>query len=705
MSRHLHVLVAAAVALSCARAERHPTAPPGTPVVLITIDTLRADHLPAYGYRAVATPHIDALVRESVLFEDAYTPCPLTLPAHASLLTGLLPPRHGVRNNLGYTLAPGTPTLQALLGGSGHATGAAVSAYVMRGDTGLRHGFDFYDEVEASTVSTDSAGRVQRAGRATAERLLAFARGAGGRPLFLFLHLYEPHLPYDPPEPFRSAARHPYDGEIAAADDVVGAFLAQLRALDLYERALVVLTSDHGEGLGDHGEADHGILLYREALHVPMIVKLPGGQGAGRRVAGPVGLIDVLPTVGSLLGLPLPADLQGRSLFAGAGERSLYAETYYPRIHLGWSELYSLVGGGHHLIAGAREELFDLARDRAERDDLVDARPGVAAALRRELDSLRVGFTAPAPADPEAVERLRALGYLGQAAPAPASDRARSDPRDQLPVLRELRRGFGLAAAGRDEEAIPVFRALVARNEGLFDAQFGLAESLARAGRVDEADAAFASAQELWPTPSGEIALARARLAAQRGRFDEAERHARAAAEVSPGAAQAIIARAALERDELPAAESAARQALAAAVPDPGARLVLAEVHLRRHQAALALEVLEAARKGADAEVPVRDRAFLRGDALARLDRLAEAEAAFEEEIRLFPENTQAYARLAVVWGLRGRTVREVHGLLETMHARNPGAESAALAASTLASMGDRRGARSWGRRAGAGSR
>ncbi len=638
-------LLAALSFAACHRTPRPPTLAAGTPVVLITIDTLRADHLPAYGYRGVATPHLDALAAEGVLFESAWTPCPLTLPAHASLLTGRLPEAHGVRNNLGYVLPPGThPTLTGLLRARGYATGAAVSAYVLRGDTGLREGFDFYDEVPAATVATDSAGRVQRAGAETVARLLGFVRRTPSRPLFLFLHLYEPHLPYAPPEPYRSAAAHPYDGEIAAADAAVGTFVAALKADGIYDRALVVLTSDHGEGLGDHGEADHGILLYREALHVPLIVKLPAGEGGGRRVAAPVGLIDVLPTVASALDLETPADLPGRSLFDTAPGRRFYAETFYPRIHLGWSELHSVVDGRYHLIAGGREELFDLREDRAERHDVLVREAAAADSLRQELRRHQAALAPPRESSDEAAERLRALGYLSGTAPEAAG--ARPDPRDELPLLQALRAAFGLAAAGRDGEAAAAFRDLLSRNDRLFDAQFGLAESLARLGRHDEADAAFARAQELWPSPSHEIAVARARVAVDR-------------------------AAAALARNDAPAALRG---------------LDAARARLRDRSAA-----------------SVRDLELLRGDALGRLNRLREAQAAFEEEIRLFPDNAPAYARLAVIWGLRGRTVREVHGLLDTMHARSPGPETAVLAARTLESMGDRQGAGAWRQRAGRG--
>jgi arylsulfatase A-like enzyme len=697
----LLLLAAAAVASSgaCRRAGGHPSAPGGTPVVLISIDTLRADHLPAYGYRGVATPHIDALARRGVVFENAYTTCPLTLPAHASLLTGRVPPAHGVRNNLGYTLKPGLATLQGALRARGYATGAAVSAYVMRGGTGLREGFDFYDDVPVTGPATESAGRVQRPGAETAARLLEFARSAGPRPLFLFLHLYEPHLPYEPPPAFRSAAAHPYDGEIAAADAVVGDFLAALQSAGLADRALVVLTSDHGEGLGDHGEADHGILLYREALHVPLIVTLPKDARAGERVSAPVGLIDVLPTLGQVLGLDLPNDLPGRSVFAASPERRLYAETYYPRIHLGWSELRSLVDARHHFISGVRDEMFDLLRDPMEKADLARAQPQAAAAARAELGRWDTGFAAPAQTDPEAMERLRALGYLGQAAPDAAAPGPRPDPRDELPHLQELRRAFGLAGSGRDEEAVAAFRTVLARNPRLFDAQFALAESLARLGRSAEADAAFVRAQELWPAPSGEIALARARLALEDGREDDAARQAEGAVATSPAAAHAILARVALARDDLARAETHARQALAGPGTDVGAVLVLAEVHLRRDDAASALRLLEETARSEAPGAPSRDVAFLRGDALARLNRLAEAEEAFQQEIRAFPDNAQAYARLAVVWGMRGRTVREVRELLETMYARRPVPDTAALASRTLESMGDPAGAAAWRRR------
>ncbi|HXO42965.1 MAG TPA: sulfatase, partial [Thermoanaerobaculia bacterium] len=350
----------------------------GAPIVLISIDTLRSDHLPAYGYRRVETPAIDALRRDAVLFTRAYSHVPLTLPSHCSILSGRLPGDHGVRDNVGYHFdAAAWASLPLVLKQAGYATGGAVSAYVLRGETGISGGFDYWDSEVAMQLSAGLA-QSRRAGKETARLALAWLRGLRGlrgvahRPLFLFLHLYEPHSPYTPPEPFASRYKDsPYDGEIANADSVVGDVLAELKRLGIYERAIVVLLSDHGEGLGEHGEAEHGMLLYRTTLQVPLLLKLPGSRLGGTSVAAPAALVDVYPTLVSLVGLQPPAGLPGRSLLAPrlaaeGGEREIYAETEYPRLHFGWSELSSLIHGRFHYIHGPDPELYDLDADPAE---------------------------------------------------------------------------------------------------------------------------------------------------------------------------------------------------------------------------------------------------------------------------------------------------------------------------------------------------
>src|SRR6185436_11184295 len=291
-------LLAALLLAACAP---HPaeTRFAGAPVILISVDTLRADHLPAYGYRGVATPNIDALRHDAILFRRAWSHVPLTLPSHASILTGLLPTEHQVRNNIGFRLRGDVETLPAALRRAGYATGGAVSSYVLRRATGIAASFDFYDDDIAAEVE-------QRSGARTVAAALPWIERNAARPFFFFLHLYEPHAPYAPPEPFRSRYRNPYDGEIAAADAALGTFLAGLKKSGVYDRAIIVFLSDHGEGLGDHGEEEHGIFLYREALQVPLLLKLPRAQRGGTAIDGDAALVDVAPTLAALTGARLP---------------------------------------------------------------------------------------------------------------------------------------------------------------------------------------------------------------------------------------------------------------------------------------------------------------------------------------------------------------------------------------------------------------
>src|SRR5262249_11133911 len=337
------------VLLLGAGCRRDRLAAPGAPVVLISIDTLRADHLPAYGYTHVETPNLDALRKDSVLFENAYAHVPLTLPSHVSIFTGLLPPQNGVRDNLGYALGPGPATIASTLKAAGYATGGAVSSVVLSHATGVSRGFDFWEDNVEPTKVNQSLSRVQRGGDETESLLASWISSHDGGRFFAFLHLFEPHSPYEPPEPFRSRYALPYDGEIARADEIVGRLVALLRGRKLYDRALVVFLSDHGEGLNDQGEDEHGVLLYREEIHVPLFVKFPGSRRAGETVRSPVALTDVFPTIAEVAGVAPPPGLAGRSLLAALGPgkatgtteaaRRIYSETLYPRLHLGWSDL------------------------------------------------------------------------------------------------------------------------------------------------------------------------------------------------------------------------------------------------------------------------------------------------------------------------------------------------------------------------------
>jgi len=665
-------------------------------VVLISIDTLRSDHLPAYGYRptdgpALLTPAIDALAADGTLFERAFSHYPLTLPSHASIFSGLLPPRHGVRDNSGYRLGAGVPHLARDLSAAGYATGGAVSAFVLRGETGLGDGFDLYDD-DVPLDPRRGLGGQQRPGADTLDAVLPWLRraAAGERPFFLFLHLYEPHSPYAPPPPFAGRYASPYDGEIAAADAVVGRLVGELRRLGVYRRALVILLSDHGEGLGDHGEAEHGVLLYREALQVPLIVKLPDDRGAGRRVRAAVPLTDVYPTVADLAGLPGGDAAAGRSLADPDALRpqAIYAETFYPRLHFGWSELASLIDGGLHYVHGPRPQLFDLTADAAERHDVLAARRRDFAALRQRTRALLTPLAPPAAEDADTARRLAALGYLGGAVDR---DGPRPDPRARLPVLADLQEGMRLAAADRFAEAADRLAAVTAAEPEMVDAWETLARARRGLGELEPALAAYRRALALSPA-APQLALGTAAVLLDLDRPQEAAAHARLALAQLPAEAHEALARAALAQGDTRAAAEHAAACAEAAPGGVGVLLLAAEVQEAEGDLDGALRAVDEAAAAAADGPPVLDLERLRGHLLARQGHAEAAAAAFEREIAAFPAEPRAYDELALLRALEGRPAAAVATLRRLLAAAET-PRSYAAAVRTLRVLGDPGGA------------
>jgi tetratricopeptide (TPR) repeat protein len=687
----------------------------GAPVILISIDTLRSDHLPAYGYGKVETPALDALARDSVLFERAYSHVPLTLPSHASILSGRLPGEHGVRDNIGYRFdARRFPDLPVLLHQAGYATGGAVSAFVLRGETGISAGFDYYDS-QVDVQLSGAIGQSQRAGRITEGLLSAWLqRAAGGaKPVFAFLHLYEPHSPYTPPEPFASRYRDaPYDGEIATADSIVGDFLGELRRLGIYDRALVVLLSDHGEGLGDHGEREHGLLLYREALQVPLLVKLPGSAQRGRRVAAPAELVDVLPTVLAAVGLPVPAGLPGRSLLGGAGAdgavgangsdsaglpaREIYAETEYPRLHFGWSELSSLIRDRYHYIHGPDPELYDLAADPGERRSVLLAERPVFVALRQDVLGFQRQLAAPAAADQETRQRLASLGYATGTV-AVGRNEILPDPKKQIPLMRDLSHAMELFAAQRWAEAAPAFRAALRQNPRMVDAWEHLGHALEKLGQLSDSLAAYQEALKL-SAGAGQVAVAAGYVLLEMGRYDDAAAHAELARREDPQLADALLGAIALARHQPEAAERAARSALDAGRGgtsgggiNVGPLVVLAQARIREGKLDDALALLDQASAELARRAPGQSYpglSYARGDVLARMGRNALAEQAFQREIAEHPTEPQAYASLAMLFASEDRTPQALSTIQRLVLAnRSPGGYG--LAVRTLRILGD----------------
>lgn len=643
------LLLGLLAALGCGR-DGGPEVPTGRSIVLVSIDTLRSDRLPAYGYDTVETPAIDALRADGILYERAYSPAPLTLPAHASLLTGLLPPDHGVRDNAGYRLEDDAgATVAELLAERGYATGAAVSSFVLRRETGMARGFDLYDD-RLDEAPEATLSQIQRPGALTLEPALAWLRerarsGGSEEPFFLFFHIYEPHTPYEPPEPFASRYPSPYDAEVAASDRIVGDLFQALRDLGLYRDATVVLLSDHGEGLGDHGEEEHGVLLYRESLQVPLIVKLPGSARAGERVAAPVQLTDVTATLLELGGVPVPGTVAGTSLlgFPGAVEadrRALYAETFHPRLRFGWSGLTSVVQGRYHYIEteGADRELYDLVADPGERRNLAREERRAYAALRDALAGFDTALQPPFQEASETRESLAALGYLGGG--TGAAEGPPVDPKERLADLEALRRGVDLLQAGGTGEALPLLRRSTEAIPRSIDAWQFLGLALQRTGRPEEAYDAYQRAFEL-SNGSPLLAEPLADLALRLGRLEDGLSYLRLAIEHEPGALRLRLAQARAllldgRRDE---ALEAARRASAMTPDHPDALYLLGAVQMARGEAEEAEASFRRALEVApDHPATLNDLAVL----LASQGRRAEARKLLERLVEAQPENRGA---------------------------------------------------------------
>jgi arylsulfatase A-like enzyme len=678
---------------SCSRDHALPTFP-DAPVILISIDTLRADRLPLYGYTKIQSPFLDRFAKDAWLFENAYSPCPMTLPAHTTILTGMLPPEHGVRNNAGFAFDGQTlSSIPRLLKQHGYATGAAVSSYILRFETGLGVLFDSYEDTISTTLGGETA-RNQRSGDKTAAIAASWIEKKASQPFFFLFHIYEPHTPYAPPEPFRSRYGATYDGEVAASDAIVGAFLDSLKKFGVYDRAIVFVLSDHGEGLGDHGEEQHGILLYREAIHVPLLVKLPGNSGAGGRVAAPVQLSDIFPTVTALLGLPAPTGVSGTSLFApraeGAAGRLIFGETLYPRLQLGWSDLRSAVNQRYHYIQGPRPELYDLMADPGEKNDLVRSETATAADLARALHRYPQGNEKPASMDQESMRRLASLGYIGTLRDR-STGKNLPNPADNVKYIRRMEEASRLAAIKAYPQAIEVLRQNLRENPDMFDAWVTLGSLFNEIGNDDEAAAAYRQALDRSPVFLPDLSAELGFIEVRRHRYDEAEQLARKSLSGVPSKARELLAGIALARGDLAAAEGEAEAAAASRNPQPSAILVMAEVKLRAGKPAEALRAVEQAQAAAREKRlgAIYNLKFLRGDALARMDRLEDAEAAFREEIAAFPANAQAYASLAVIRFMKGDRLGLDRQLNEMVRA-NPSPRSYLLAASTLDSLGEK---------------
>jgi choline-sulfatase len=692
------VAVAALALLIIAGCHRGSAARPSrtTSVFLISVDTLRSDHLPAYGYRGVETPRLDALRAESVLFEHAYSHCPLTLPSHLTMLTGLLPADHGVRDNIGFKLAGSIPTLGSLLQGNGYATGAAVSAFVLRRDSGISRGFDFYDDEVEPVGPSLVIGRVQRDGRETV-RVAENWIDQQTKPVFFFLHLYEPHTPYTPPEPYFSRYPNHYDGEIAYADDIVGSFLDYLKRKNLYDDALILFVSDHGEGLNEHGEEEHGIFLYREALQVPLLVKLPRGARRGQSVAEPVELIDVFRTILEQTDTKLPTQRNdARSLLASnATVRAVYSETFYPRFHFGWSDLHSLIDGQHHYIRAPIPELYDLVSDPAEKKNVVDEQRRAYTAMRQAIEPLVRQATAPVNVDPEEARKLAALGYIGSTVETGANEQL-PDPKTTIGTFHDIRLAFTKYRNEKQEEALEITNRLLKENPRILDLWDLKSNILMKLGRNEEAIAA--AKEGLRQSPNAvQLMFGVANLSILTGELDQAQQHAELAMKWEPGQAHEVLARVWADRRDFTRAEQEAKLAMETEHEPIGALMTLGLIEKQKGDLPKSLSYFEQAQQMAAEKHHRRipNLHYYRGDILARLGRNDEAEREFRDEIALYPAQADAYTALVLLLSSEQR-LDEATKLIFRLIEVAPNPPSYVAVSETLKAIGDDRGSLYW---------
>ena len=640
------------------------------PVLLISIGGLPAAELASYGAERTDTPAIDALAKESIVFDRAYSHSPQTLPAHASILTGQLPPEHGVRDEAGFTLPAGARTLAELLRNRGFTTGAAVSSFLLRPQSGLSQGFSFFD-AEIPAPNGDEMPALERQGGQTVDAAERWIQMRDGQRFFLFVQV---------------------DGR--DADTTVARLSAALKQRRFYDGATILV-------VGDHGEAGSGLSLDDTALRVPLIVKQPSGEGAGRRVTAPVQHIDLVPTVLDLVRAPEPGGLRGRSLRSVLDDKEavppqqpIYAESFEAYFRFGGTPIFALTGDHYRYVRGVGEELVALS---PPMDEAAGGESTEAGRLRSALDRMLAANTVapPSPIQPADEDRYALLGYLS-AFPHAASIETTLDANTQKATVDAHRAAAILIGQKKYSAGIRAMQAIVHAHAPLVAVHYQLGAQLLRMGRIDEAIDAFDTVRELRPdAAAGALALADALMRA--GRTIPAREQAEVAIALAEhgdmrvlAAAHEMAARVALSEKD---AESASRHAEAAHTADatlPVPQFVRGRLLYDEGK------YEEAAKQFREAEATLREHGgtmpdlhLYFGESLARLDRYPEAEAQFRDELRANPRNVQAYTSLAMLYRASNRDA-DVEDVLNELVIATPTPEGYAVAARLWTILGER---------------
>ena len=507
-------------------------------VIVITLDTTRADRLPSYGCRDVVTPTLDTFAARGIRFENCYAQTPLTLPSHTTLMTGTLPLFHGIRDNGGFFVPEKLKTMAELFKDKGYETGAFIAAYVLDSKWGLNQGFDtYFDKFDLSKFKRVSLGTVQRPANEILDQALPWLEERKAKRFFAWLHLYDPHTPYEPPPPYdKLYANRPYLGEIAFADSEIGRLWGWLESNGLLKNTFIVFAGDHGESLGEHEEQSHGFFVYQAAIHVPLIVVTPFPKLQGVVSPEVTTLADVLPTVCDMAGLPVPAEVQGKSLlpaFFGRRRKETplaYSETYYPRFHYGWSDLKSVQDGRYKLILAPVPELYNVVADPREEKNLIYLEKKVYESLNAEAEAFigRASRNAyevdVSKVDEETREKLSALGYVGSFTdPAKLKGKKLANPKEKITVFNELSRAREMGFDGKADEAIRIIKGIIATDPDVTEAYFSIGNILFQDRKFPEAIGYFT--QVLDRKPDDSFAAINIALAFEgMGRYDEAEK-------------------------------------------------------------------------------------------------------------------------------------------------------------------------------------
>ena len=691
-SRLVGAVVLLAIAIASAavwyvRVDRRPIASPSGAVVgrlprgvrpdalnllVITLDTTRADRLGAYGWPGGATPQLDRIGTEGTLFEHAVAPAPLTLPAHSSLFTAKFPPHHGVRDNGGFFLDERETTLAERLKSSGFRTGGFVASYVLDRRWGIAQGFDtYFDNFDSRKINDLSIGEIERPANEVADRALTWLGSVESSRFFCWVHFYDAHSPYAPPEPYRTRfADRPYLGELAFIDSQVGRIRSFLEEHRLLDKTMIVVIGDHGESLGDHGEATHGFFVYEPVLRVPLMVRAPYDSLRARRVGDVVRSVDVLPTVLELLGMPAPQGVDGRSLvplMTGAVRElglTAYAEAVYPRYHYGWSELRTLTSGRFKYIDAPRPELYDLERDPHETQNIYAERRALGDRMAAELNAMdagdRPGEVEPAvDVDPDTRARLAALGYVGTFVATANADRTQlADPKDKIEL-------FNLVTSARDDmkdraydKGLAALREVVQKDPQVIDAWLMMGNEYSRRHDLPKALDSYKHALAL--KPDYDLAVFNlANVYRTMGRDDDALLGYRQLLARDPRNAQAHqeIAQILVDHDRLDEAERELHRALEIEPAMAAARNTLGAVRLKRGDVAAGeREIRTALEQKSDLRLAHFNLALAaeqRGDTTAAI-------AEYKREIELYPQSYMAQFNLGKVYEKTGSSSEQL---------------------------------------------